>query len=273
MAILSFFNVAVSLTALLLSWRVYWEATTGARQRAFKRQHGCLSPKRYPSRLPFLGLDVMFNIFRAFSQHRILEFWRGALTDLHTHLMTITVLGRNVYITDDPENIKAMLATNFNTWSIGKERIEQASEYLGKGIFTNEGAAWKHSRDLLRPCFERSQVADFSILENHTSQLIDRIPSDGSTIDLQPLFQDLALDIATEFLFGQSTNALSPDHDEDVQKFITSFEYCQNPLGGDKPKKLGTLRIILSLFLPDRNFKRHTKVVQGMYPCSSSISF
>ncbi|KAF2658432.1 putative cytochrome P450 alkane hydroxylase [Lophiostoma macrostomum CBS 122681] len=262
MAIFTFFNVAVSLTALLLSRRVYWEATTGARQRAFKRQHGCLPPKRYVSRVPILGLDTMVKIFQAFSQHRIMDFWRGAMTDQHAHLMGFVILGNELFLTDDPENVKAMLATQFSTWSIGKQRMEQMSEFLGNGVFTTEGAAWKHSRDLIRPCFEKSQVADFSILEDHTSQLISRIPSDGSTIDLQPLFQDLALDIATEFLFGRSTHCLRPDHDEDVKKFIASFEYCQQPQASDKPRRFKTLKVILSTFLPDRALKKHIKVVK-----------
>jgi hypothetical protein len=64
---------------------------------------------------------------------------------------------------------------------------------------------------MIRPNFIRSQVADLDTFETHISHLIDAIPRDGSTVDLQELFFSLTMDSATEFLFGKSTNTLTPD--------------------------------------------------------------
>lgn len=63
---------------------------------------------------------------------------------------------------------------------------------------------------MLRPNFHRTQVGDLSTFENHVLHLIDAIPRDGSTIDIQDLFFRLTMDSATEFLFGESTNCLAP---------------------------------------------------------------
>ena len=63
---------------------------------------------------------------------------------------------------------------------------------------------------MLRPNFARSQVADLDAFETHIAHLIDAIPRDGSTVDLQDLFFSLTMDSATEFLFGKSTNTLTP---------------------------------------------------------------
>ena len=264
MAIISYTKLALSLIALLLSRPIYRRARRPARQRALERKHGCLPAKKWQLRSYLFGIDWILANFKAFKEYRLLAWWTSGLISSNAHTVRMSLLGADIYLTDDPENIKAMLATNFGAWSIGQERIKQMSAYVGKGIFTTDGAAWKHSREMLRPCFERSQVADISILEKHTDRLIQAIPKDGTTVDLQPLFFDMTLDVATEFLFGQSTNVLDPsaDHDE-VKKFVDAFEYCHNPFEKDEQnKKWGVLGALL---LPDRKFKKHAKTIRGMY--------
>lgn len=264
MGLLSLSNVALLLAALFLARRVYWETTTGSRQRALKRQHGCLPPKKLVFWDPILGLDHVIGNFKAYSQHALLERWMRGVTRHGTHTIRMKILGQNVFLTDDPENVKSMLATNFDHWSLGRSRIEQMSAYLGMGIFTTEGAAWKHSREMLRPCFERSQVADISIMKKHTDRLINLIPKDGSTVDLQPLFHQLTLDVATEFLFGQSTNSLDTTRDhKEVEEFVDAFEYCQNPFANENNQKWG----FLGTLLPDWKLKTCIKVIKGTCKC------
>ncbi|PHH89972.1 hypothetical protein CDD83_4833 [Cordyceps sp. RAO-2017] len=61
---------------------------------------------------------------------------------------------------------------------------------------------------MVRPSFTRAQITDVDALEAHVSRLIDKIPKDGTTIDLSQLFTRLTMDSATEVLFGESTNSL-----------------------------------------------------------------
>ncbi len=49
------------------------------------------------------------------------------------------------------------------------------------------------------------------MLEVHIRHLVQAIPKDGSTFNLQDLFFRLTIDSATEFLFGESTNFLVPN--------------------------------------------------------------
>ncbi|KAL1600972.1 hypothetical protein SLS59_005638 [Nothophoma quercina] len=182
--------------------------------------------------------------------------------EVNRHTRRHFVFGTHFITTEDSENVKAVLATNFSAWSLGQERIQEMSSYLGYGIFVNEGAAWKHSREMLRPCFERSQVADVDILERHTQRLLDLVPKDGTTIDLQPLLHDFSMDAATELLFGKGTNALSRAGDNNETKdFCDAFEYASNPFERETFKKWGAI----TLFLPERfqtAKKRHVKVMQ-----------
>ena len=127
---------------------------------------------------------------------------------------------------------------------------------IGRGIFTGDGAAWEHSRALLRPSFTRSQVGDLAALEIHVGHLINALPRDGSTVDLQDYFFRLTIDSATQFLFGESTNCLVPGLDSQSKEgFETAFTYCTGYMG--KQLRLGWLGGIL----PDRTYHKNKKII------------
>lgn len=49
------------------------------------------------------------------------------------------------------------------------------------------------------------------LLDDHIRHLVDLIPKNGSSFDIQRLFFLLTLDSATHFLFGESIGCMSPD--------------------------------------------------------------
>ncbi|KAJ5578003.1 uncharacterized protein N7459_006967 [Penicillium hispanicum] len=102
---------------------------------------------------------------------------------------------------------------------------------LGNGIFTAEGRAWKHSRDLLRKQFLRVQSQNLDHFREHVDNLINLLPSSG-VVDLQPLFFDLTLDAATALLFGRSVYSLraSIDQYQENKIFAESFNIAQEGL-------------------------------------------
>jgi cytochrome P450 len=140
------------------------------------------------------------------------------------------LMGESFFNTIDPENVKALLATNFKDFGLG-QRLDAFGPLLGEGIFTTDGAQWEHSRALVRPNFTRAQVADLNTFETHIKHLIAKIPRDGSTVDLQRLFFQLTLDSATEFLFGESLNSLDSKEGSEQDIFGKSFDLAQSKLG------------------------------------------
>lgn len=84
---------------------------------------------------------------------------------------------------------------------------------LGNGIFSQSGADWKHSREMMRPQFTRDQVSDLDLEERHVQNMMSaldvKLKPDGRThtVDLQVLFFRLTLDSATEFLLGESADS------------------------------------------------------------------
>ncbi len=52
------------------------------------------------------------------------------------------ILGEFYHVTADPENIKAMLATQFDDFELGPLRRDQLGPLIGHGIFTSDGKDW-----------------------------------------------------------------------------------------------------------------------------------
>ncbi|QSZ35999.1 hypothetical protein DSL72_007123 [Monilinia vaccinii-corymbosi] len=155
----------------------------------------------------------------------------------------LSMMGYDFFNTIEPENIKTLLAVNFKDYDLGARSIAFAP-LLGEGIFTTgsscddhsysdhtnfciDGAQWEHSRALVRPNFNKSQVADLRIFEKHIQVLFSQIPRDGATFDIQSLFFKLTLDTATEFLFGQSVHSLTSIDGSEQQRFGAAFDLGQ----------------------------------------------
>ena len=81
---------------------------------------------------------------------------------------------------------------------------------LGSGIFTQDGAEWKHSRQLLRPQFATHKAKTFSRIQRCVEDLIDSIPDNGF-VDLQKLFFRMTFDTTLFLLFGDSVSETSWD--------------------------------------------------------------
>ena len=159
-------------------------------------------------------------------------------------------------MTIEPENVKAVLATKFQDFSLGKMRRDVFMPIFGHGIFDTDGAAWERSRALIRPNFVRQQVADLEMFESHVEHLLGHIPRDGSTVDLQPLFFSLTMDSATQFLFGKSTNTLAPGL-ETVQasQFVKAF-VASTDAAADEFRSAG-----LSRFTRGKKYRDNVKTV------------
>ncbi|MCJ1398937.1 hypothetical protein MMC11_002138 [Xylographa trunciseda] len=235
MAILPFSNVYQAVLGISVFWilyYVYWEFTVGASRRRIIKEHGCKPPLARSTSDPFLGIDLILENRRALKEHRILAHTRARFAALKVNTFQIKYLAQTIILTIEPENLKAIQSLQFKEFGLGSRRIIAFTPFLGKGIFTTDGAAWSHSREMLRPNFNRSQVGDLAMFETHVNHLISAIPRDGSIIDLQELFFRLTMDSATEFLFGESTNCLKPGTSTvSARQFAESFMRGQVSIG------------------------------------------
>ncbi|KJZ68605.1 hypothetical protein HIM_12003 [Hirsutella minnesotensis 3608] len=242
--------LALGIVAALLHARIrrYLEV------RTFRRVNSCQPPIRAPQPERILGLAAYKKLRRNRSERISLsETLRRALEIGRTN--TAVVIGQEIVSTCDPENIKTVLATNFSHYGVGP-RIQAMGPLLGKGIFTLDDVPWQHSRALIRPAFTHSQVADLSSLETHVQALISCLPTrDGTTVDLQPLFFNLTIDSASDFLFGQSMCCQGSASDSPPRRFSEAFDYAEAVL--DQRGELGTLAWLVQ----DSKFEEACRIV------------
>jgi len=205
---------------------------------------GCKPPPLLPNNIP-LGIDRIRESLKADSAMLFPEFMTARCAQMgETHAYKI--LGNMGFMTIDPKNIQAVLATQFHDFEIGNQRRDNFLPLLGNGIFTSDGKSWEHSRAMMRPQFAREQVSDLKLEEEHVQNMMRalRTGADGWTadIDIQVLFFRLTLDSACEFLFGESVdsqianlpiNASAPserDAAKDEKVFAKAFDVSQRYL-------------------------------------------
>ncbi|KAJ5394483.1 uncharacterized protein N7487_012124 [Penicillium crustosum] len=191
----------------------------------YAREHGCQPPTHYVSHGLF-GLGMAVELAKSGPEHRFLELIRGWHRS-YGPTFKARVVNRNLIFTVEPKNIQTALALKFKDFGIGSARIDALRPLMDQGIFGVDGSEWEHARALLRPNFSRTRINDTELYESHVAELIDRIPRDGSTVDLLPLFLNGTLDTATEFLFGESAHSQRGEDSSAGVEFAKAFDVAQ----------------------------------------------
>ena len=181
-----------------------------------------------------IGLEYIYYGVQGVRHDSILDLWewmfyRSGATATGSYTAELKVLANvRVIFTADPENIKAILATQFEDYGKGPQFYLEWKEFLGDGIFNNDGRQWHESRQMIRPIFTRDRVGDLDIVETHVQKLIAYLgPGDGRAVRLDKLLSRFTLDAATHFLFGRSAGSL----DEETNVFGDAFDEAQRIQG------------------------------------------
>ena len=247
-----------SAIALYFLYWIYWELTVGASRRRMIREHGCEKPVQLPDWDPIFGLGNTFTIMRWAKERRLLQNGLARFNALGSTSFATNSLGHRFIMTIEPEILKNVLALQFKSFAFPTRRKKAFQTLLGNGIFNSDGAAWQHSREMLRPNFVRSQVGDLDTYEKHVDNLLAVIPRDGSTVDLQPLFHCLTMDSATEMLYGESTSTLVPSRmAPGAAEFADAFQQSQR--GALDRTRFG----LLYQFLPDAEYREQVRTVHS----------
>ncbi|KAB8276476.1 n-alkane-inducible cytochrome P450 [Aspergillus minisclerotigenes] len=169
----------------------------------FEQQHGCEPPPELPTTWPF-GLDRIKELWTSNTEGRLLAFLCSVAEHYEpgNSLSQYLLLGPRAFHVPRPQNVEVILSTKFEDYGFGARR-EIFAPLLGNGILTQEGPAWKHSRDLSGRQFSQIKSRSLEHFHEHVDNLIARL-SLNVAIDLQPLPFDLTLDITTALLFGKS---------------------------------------------------------------------
>lgn len=95
-------------------------------------------------------------------------------------------VGTTTIWSKDPKLIQHVWGTSSH-WGVAPNRLEALEPFLGRGFFTVDGEQWEQSRALMRPSFHKSKISDLTFFTAATEAMLNKIPRDSSTIDMQPL--------------------------------------------------------------------------------------
>lgn len=207
------------------------------------------------AKLPF-GLDVVVRSTRHTANDDDLAFWDWLFSgspNKHSKTVEVSLARERFIFTADPENIKAILATQFSDYGKGKPFHHDWKPFLGDSIFTTDGKQWHDSRQLIRPQFVKNRVSDLEIFEKHVSRLLSKIGGSGEQVDISALFYRFTLDSATDYLLGKSVDSL----DQPEAEFASAFAEVQ------RVQSLTTRSGPFKLFIPKAKYKAGLKVINA----------
>ena len=225
-------------TVAFVVYKIILSLREKRRQHAEAIRRGCAECPMLPKKDVF-GITRFRESIRATRADRGPKYVVEELDAMgkNVHTAQVRVLDYTLNVTRDPENAKAVFASQSQDFDIGVHRTQSWKPLLGVGIFTSQGETWKHSRALVRPQFSKEQVSDLDLAERHTQDLSNRVVPGANgwteTVNLQPLFYNFALDTVTEFLYGYSVHAQNPNARASLPKVKGMDEPNLLELGGN----------------------------------------
>ncbi|TWU78972.1 hypothetical protein ED733_008196 [Metarhizium rileyi] len=190
----------------------------------------------------FSATRLYMDIGRHQYNNKLAQWCNDTLDRRQTNYAEFSLTGKKrVIITREPEQIKAILATNFASFGHGPQWHRLWRPFLGEGIFATDGDKWHRSRRLIRPMFIKDRLRNLVIFNDCTRKLLSKLPPSGTTVDIKDLFYRWTLDTTTDFLLGENANTLDNPNSEvaeamSVAQRIQMYIFVLNPIAPLIPK-------------------------------------
>ena len=134
-------SIFVALAAFSVVYWIGYSLYENRRHAKRAEQLGCKSPARRQHRLP-LGIDLVWQLVQADKKQMLPNELLGIHKQMGKASWIQQVMGTDIIVSNEPENIKAVLATQFHDFEIGPQRRGNFFPMFGNGIFTADGKAW-----------------------------------------------------------------------------------------------------------------------------------
>ncbi|QSZ31172.1 hypothetical protein DSL72_000735 [Monilinia vaccinii-corymbosi] len=189
----------------------------------------CLPPPELPRSDPLFGLDLFGGSLKTRNQHKILET-NAKHHETYGKTFQALRLGRTTIYTAHPENLKAVYGTHWKEWGTG--RASSMEPFCGPGFVTRDGEEWRSYRTLFASALTEANTVNLNLLDKAYKQCIKDLPSNGETVDLAPIFNELFLDLSVQFLLGGCLEELySGGSPVDMHTFEDAFDTAQGWMG------------------------------------------
>jgi cytochrome P450 len=132
--------------------------------------------------------------------------------------------GLTIHFSCDENIIKHILQKNQKNFDKSTLQTEDLGKYIGHGLLTENGEKWRANRKLIQPAFYKKSIQSLlSVMQQTVEQELDNIPL-NSTVDVYPIFNDLAFKVVARGLFDL------PDIEEDIKRLQYITEQAQKML-------------------------------------------
>ncbi len=134
---------------------------------------------------------------------------------------------KEAIVTIDPAVIQHVLKTNHENYHKSDIQVKRMGHFLGKGLLTTEGEAWKTQRRLIQKGFSPKQLDALSaIMQDSLADSLRRFDSEiaKGSVDIYPHMMEITFSMVARSLFGarlqEQDIALVSDTICTVQEFI-----------------------------------------------------
>lgn len=192
--------------ALLLLAR---QLTRRQKKLDFIRSNGC-QPARssYPHLPCCFGIEFLIENALNILRHRFAYGVRERFDKYgKTHIAYL--MNKLIINTIEPDNLAAVMTTNFDDYTIFPGRKKLMITLMGEGIFATTGPDWLHSRMLVRSAMAGLRY-DSEVFERHAARLVEWIVSSRQEgFGFNDLAFRYTMDVSTEVFFGHSIGSNS----------------------------------------------------------------
>src|ERR1700748_3475782 len=128
---------------------------------------------------------------------------------------------KEAIVTIDPAVIQHVLKTNAENYQKSEIQVKRMGHFLGKGLLTTHGQAWKTQRRLIQKGFDRKQLdALASIMQDSLTDSLQDFDRQvrGAPVNIYPQRMKITFAMVARSLFGASLK------DEDID--LVSHTIC-----------------------------------------------
>lgn len=214
--------LVVLMLFVLIRYTVKWLITARKTAR-FARLHGCTEPSSKFPGFPF-GFGYVVSFIPFIRAHRFTAYTYELFTRLGPTFV-VSVFGKVVIHTNDPENLKCVLSTSSQDYDIIPAREMLAKTIYGNGIISANGHDWIQSRSLVRQAL-KSMTHDADAFEQHADLLVEDLKARGSgSFNFCDNSWRYTSDLVFELYFGESTRSKEPWRAQRSSDLAAGFAY------------------------------------------------